>query len=211
MASPVRTGPPSTDRRGQRIRVKKNGPGRKGSPGREGGRTRREETHVSPRRRSKGAEPQRRAGRRQARTQWVATRGSMEGSGRLGGRGGAGAGLAQVGPVDVGAELLAGHRATRRFFDRWAIVRRHVSTPMPVAHHLLFHPQRPGEFRLGAEGFEGLRQCTHGAHYQHVGIACQQVEFARLNICFRLPSWPSENASSNDIFCKANSPRVDMT
>ena len=88
---------------------------------------------------------------------------------------------AQVGPVNVGAQVFAADGSLCGALNSWAMVGRDVSTRQPVIDNLRNNANGSRQNALAAETIYGLSECFHGDHHKHVGIARQQAVFDLVN------------------------------
>lgn len=93
-----------------------------------------------------------------------------------GGRGGRG--VAQVGPIDVGAQVFAADGAIGGALDGWALVRRNVSPGKPVMNNLRHHAEQFCQTTLPADLRDCFNKSFHATENKHVGNLCQHVVFA---------------------------------
>ena len=93
---------------------------------------------------------------------------------------------AQVGPIDIWAQVFAADGAIGGALDGWAMVGRDVSARQPVIDNLRNNANGSRQNALAAETIYGLSECFHGDHHKHVGIARQQVVFDLVNNCFKV-------------------------
>ena len=94
--------------------------------------------------------------------------------------------VAEVGPIDIGAQVFAADGASSSAFDGWAVFSWNVAASQPVIDHLRNYANRAGQNTLGAEMRNCLLKCFHGHDNKHVGMIGQQVVFGFVNICFKL-------------------------
>lgn len=86
-------------------------------------------------------------------------------------------GCAEVGPINIGADVFRTHGTMGDALDAGAVVGWYVATAHPVAHHLRRNPQFSGQRRLASDDvdgfFEGFHAATINRWVRHVN-KCRQ-------------------------------------
>lgn len=95
---------------------------------------------------------------------------------------------AEIAPVNIGPELLTGHRTGDLPFDSRTVLGRNPPPNNPVMHRLWRHTNCPREGTLPTAMFNSFVQRIHSGQIKHVGIICQHVVFHSLNTCCSFPA-----------------------